>query len=109
MPEGSIVEFDISTADGKTEAIQVRPIEGMTTGSLIGREVSGELTKKAHSQGFITLDVGGTIFFHMRDCGSSTAFKKLKIGDRVKFKVSMAANGKRFAENLELYSGQPVL
>jgi Flp pilus assembly protein TadD len=75
MPEGSIVEFDISTADGKTEAIQVRPIEGMTTGSLIGREVSGELTKKEHSHGFITLDVGGTIFFHMRDCGSSTALR----------------------------------
>ena len=108
MSEGSIVDFDIAVEKGKNVAIQVRPIEEQQPRSAIGREVSGVVSKKFHSHGFINLDVGGQIFFHKLDCGKGTPFARLTVGDRVKFKVSMSDVGKRFAENVELYSGERI-
>jgi cold shock CspA family protein len=108
LAEGSIVEFDISTSDQKIEAVRVMPVEEGTTESLVGRLVSGAIKVKSKNHGFIKLDRGGDVFFHRLDCGSGTSFNKLSVGDRVRIKVAISENGKRYAEEVELYSGLPI-
>jgi cold shock CspA family protein len=57
------------------------------------------------THGFIALDRGGSIFFHRDTCSEATRRKSLAIGDRVRFLIGKNRDGKKRADNVELYSG----
>ena len=108
LGEGFIVDFEIGETDKGPCALGVRPMGQERPANKVlanGSTVLGAIKSLEKTFGFITLDVGGDLFFHRSNCTPTTKFNRLAVGDRVRCVLEIRPNKKKAGTNVELYSG----